>query len=67
VLITTEGKLTVIESSSSDMRQCVYCCEVLEEGRTHDDLWTAAQQVVLERRMHGSLRNTYGVPFDSKG
>lgn len=40
-----------------DKREWVYTKKELEEGRTHDDLWNAAQlQVVREGGMHGFMR-----------
>lgn len=42
---------------SSDPRKYLYTLQELEESRTYDDLWNAAQfQVVREGRMHGFLR-----------
>ena len=42
---------------ASDPREYVYTTQELELGRTHDDLWNAAQlQVVQEGGMHGFLR-----------
>ena len=40
-----------------DKREYVYMEKELEEGRTHDDLWNAAQrEMVLRGKMHGYLR-----------
>jgi len=40
-----------------DKREYLYTRQELEEGRTHDDLWNAAQlQLVGEGKMHGFLR-----------
>jgi len=41
----------------SDKREKVYSREKLEEAKTHDPLWNAAQwQLVTEGKMHGFLR-----------
>jgi deoxyribodipyrimidine photo-lyase len=41
----------------SDYREYVYSLEEFEEGRTHDDLWNAAQLEMVRRgKMHGYLR-----------
>jgi deoxyribodipyrimidine photo-lyase len=46
-----------LEIHSNDPREYVYSLEELELGKTHDDLWNAAQlQVVREGKMHGYLR-----------
>lgn len=46
-----------LETHSSDPREYVYSLSELEEGKTHDDLWNAAQlQVVQEGQMHGFMR-----------
>lgn len=46
-----------LETHSSDPREYVYTLKDLEKGRTHDDLWNAAQlQVVNEGQMHGFMR-----------
>lgn len=43
--------------SRNDKREWVYTRAELEIGRTHDDLWNAAQhQLVGEGKMHGFLR-----------
>jgi len=42
---------------AKDKREYLYSREELEEGKTHDDLWNAAQlQLVQEGKMHGFLR-----------
>jgi deoxyribodipyrimidine photo-lyase len=42
---------------ANDTREYLYTLQELEQGRTHDDLWNAAQlQVVQEGGMHGFLR-----------
>ena len=46
-----------LETHTSDVREYVYSFEEFEQGKTHDDLWNAAQlQVVREGRMHGFMR-----------
>eukprot|EP00590_Aulacoseira_subarctica_P006227 CAMPEP_0172422316 /NCGR_PEP_ID=MMETSP1064-20121228/8478_1 /TAXON_ID=202472 /ORGANISM="Aulacoseira subarctica , Strain CCAP 1002/5" /LENGTH=466 /DNA_ID=CAMNT_0013163123 /DNA_START=380 /DNA_END=1780 /DNA_ORIENTATION=- len=41
----------------TDPREYIYCLEDFESGKTHDDLWNAAQlQVVETGKMHGFLR-----------
>jgi deoxyribodipyrimidine photo-lyase len=46
-----------LAAHSNDKREYVYSLEDLEQGRTHDDLWNAAQlQVVKEGQMHGFMR-----------
>merc|ERR1711937_362844 len=41
----------------ADKREYLYTLADLEAGRTHDDLWNAAQlQMVTEGKMHGFLR-----------
>jgi deoxyribodipyrimidine photo-lyase len=46
-----------LATHASDAREYVYSRQELEEGKTHDDLWNAAQlQVVQEGGMHGFLR-----------
>ena len=43
-----------LELHSSDEREYVYSLEELEEGKTHDDLWNAAElQLLSEGKMHG--------------
>ncbi|XP_041029258.1 CPD photolyase isoform X2 [Carcharodon carcharias] len=42
---------------SKDQRSHLYTLKQLEDGKTHDPLWNAAQlQMVLEGKMHGFLR-----------
>lgn len=44
-------------SISSDKRSPLLSQEQLEESKTHDDLWNAAQlQLVRKGKMHGFLR-----------
>merc|ERR1719261_1778641 len=46
-----------LETHTTDKREYLYTREELEQGKTHDDLWNAAQlQVVREGGMHGFLR-----------
>jgi deoxyribodipyrimidine photo-lyase len=46
-----------LKTHASDAREYLYTLEELEQGKTHDDLWNAAQlQVVREGRMHGFMR-----------
>ncbi len=46
-----------IAEHASDARQYSYTYEEFAHGKTHDDLWNAAQlQMVTEGKMHGFLR-----------
>ncbi|XP_064615560.1 deoxyribodipyrimidine photo-lyase-like [Liolophura sinensis] len=46
-----------LELHKGDKREYLYSREKLEAGKTHDDLWNAAQiQMVREGKMHGFLR-----------
>jgi len=46
-----------LEAHRKDKREWVYTKEQLEEGKTHDDLWNAAQlQMIKQGKMHGFLR-----------
>ncbi|XP_051556828.1 CPD photolyase [Myxocyprinus asiaticus] len=46
-----------LQQHAKDSRPYVYTKEQLENSRTHDQLWNAAQrQLVLEGKMHGFLR-----------
>jgi len=46
-----------LELHCADEREYVYCLKEFVEGKTHDDLWNAAQlQLVNEGKMHGFLR-----------
>lgn len=46
-----------LDEHRTDEREYIYPPEELEEGRTHDPLWNAAQrQMVLTGKMHGWLR-----------
>ena len=47
-----------LDLHASDVRESVYVWRELEEGRTHDGLWNAAQlQLVREGKMHGFMRS----------
>jgi deoxyribodipyrimidine photo-lyase len=47
-----------LEVHSSDEREWLFSTEELEGGRSHDDLWNAAQlQLVQEGKLHGFVRN----------
>ena len=46
-----------LEVHSNDTREYMYTLQEFEEGKTHDDLWNAAQlQAVRDGKMHGFLR-----------
>uniref|UniRef100_A0A672T1C2 Deoxyribodipyrimidine photo-lyase n=1 Tax=Sinocyclocheilus grahami TaxID=75366 RepID=A0A672T1C2_SINGR len=46
-----------LQDHAKDCRQYLYTKEQLENAKTHDQLWNAAQrQLVLEGKMHGFLR-----------
>nr|QDO16452.1 CPD photolyase [Crypthecodinium cohnii]USW07795.1 CPD photolyase [Crypthecodinium cohnii] len=46
-----------LKAHQSDKREHIYTAQQLEEGKSHDDLWNAAQlQLVREGKMHGFLR-----------
>lgn len=46
-----------LQLHASDPREYVYSTEDLEQGKTHDELWNAAQlQLVREGGMHGFMR-----------
>ncbi|XP_048460753.1 CPD photolyase isoform X2 [Rhincodon typus] len=46
-----------LQMHSKDKRPYVYTLKELEDGRTHDSLWNAAQlQMIHEGKMHGFLR-----------
>jgi len=46
-----------LELHATDEREYLYTWKELEKGRTHDDLWNAAQlQLVHEGTLHGFLR-----------
>ncbi|XP_039225873.1 deoxyribodipyrimidine photo-lyase-like [Crotalus tigris] len=48
---------TTLKLHAKDKRPYLYTLEQLEEGKTHDLLWNAAQlQMVHEGKMHGFLR-----------
>ena len=53
----TDWARKTLADHKKDKREYTYSREELEEGRTHDDLWNAAQlQLVQEGKMHGFLR-----------
>eukprot|EP00752_Nemacystus_decipiens_P015161 g13506.t1 len=46
-----------LEAHASDPREWTYSLQQLEEGKTHEDLWNAAQlQLVRDGKMHNFLR-----------
>ncbi len=46
-----------LDEHRSDAREYDYSLRELEEGRTHDDLWNAAQrEMVVRGKMHGYMR-----------
>ncbi|XP_021376761.1 deoxyribodipyrimidine photo-lyase-like [Mizuhopecten yessoensis] len=46
-----------LKCHASDKREYLYTRDQLSKGKTHDDLWNAAQiQMVREGKMHGFLR-----------
>lgn len=48
---------TTIAEHAKDKREFLYTYEEFRDGKTHDDLWNAAQlQMVEEGKMHGFLR-----------
>ncbi|KAM9316567.1 deoxyribodipyrimidine photo-lyase-like [Gastrophryne carolinensis] len=48
---------TTLKLHEKDKRSHIYSLEQLENGKTHDQLWNAAQlQMVHEGKMHGFLR-----------
>jgi len=52
---------TTLAKHARDRRPYVYQLEELEQARTHDPLWNAAQlQLVREGRMHNYLRMLWG-------
>ncbi|XP_033103666.1 deoxyribodipyrimidine photo-lyase-like isoform X2 [Anneissia japonica] len=54
---TNDWAKTSLQLHAKDKREYVYSKEQLEQSRTHDDLWNAAQiQMVSEGKMHGFLR-----------
>jgi len=53
----TDWAQKTLDDHRKDKREYLYKRAQLEEGRTHDDLWNAAQlQLVKEGKMHGFLR-----------
>jgi len=52
---------TTLEEHASDPRPYLYSLSELEEARTHDRIWNAAQaQLVREGRVHNYLRMLWG-------
>lgn len=52
-----EWALTSLAKHAKDPREFVYTLRELEQGKTHDDLWNAAQREMNKRgKMHGYLR-----------
>ena len=50
-----------LNEHSQDERPYLYSLEELEEGRTHDELWNAAQrQLCLEGKIHNYVRMLWG-------
>ncbi|CAM9470126.1 unnamed protein product [Heterosigma akashiwo] len=50
-----------LELHAADPREHLYSLDELAEGRTHDDLWNAAQvQMVTEGKMHGLPAHVLG-------
>ncbi len=48
---------TTLDVHRADKREYQYSRDIFEHGRTHDDLWNAAQHQMLESgKMHGYLR-----------
>jgi deoxyribodipyrimidine photo-lyase len=48
---------TTLDRHRGDKRQYLYTKDILEAGRTHDELWNAAQLEMVHRgKMHGYLR-----------
>lgn len=46
-----------LEKAKKDKREYIYTKKQFEEGKTHDDLWNAAQiQMVKTGKMHGYMR-----------
>jgi len=52
-----EWALKTLDAHRSDKREYRYSRQKLENGRTHDELWNAAQREMMARgKMHGYLR-----------
>jgi len=53
----TDWARKTLNDHKKDKREYLYTREQLEEGKTHDDLWNAAQlQLIKEGKMHGFMR-----------
>merc|ERR1712187_583862 len=51
------GAQQTLKDHEKDEREHTYSMDDLENGKTHDDLWNAAQlQMVSDGKMHGFLR-----------
>ncbi|MEN2499673.1 MAG: hypothetical protein MHMPM18_003866 [Marteilia pararefringens] len=56
--------LKTLEEHAGDSRQYIYSLQELEEARTHDPLWNAAQlQMVNDAKMHGFMRLYWSKKF----
>lgn len=56
-----EWALVTLEKHASDPRKYRYSLAAFEEGRTHDELWNAAQnELAREGRIHNYLRMLWG-------
>lgn len=54
---TNDWAIKSLNAHRKDKREYIYTLEQFEKGRTHDDLWNAAQkQLVKMGKMHGFLR-----------
>ena len=50
-----------LQKHASDLREWLYTRQEFEEGRTHDALWNACQNEMVETgRMHGYMRMYWG-------
>jgi deoxyribodipyrimidine photo-lyase len=50
-----------LKSHQKDKRQYLYCLEDLEQAKTHDPYWNAAQkEMVVKGKMHGYMRMYWG-------
>lgn len=51
----------VLNYHSRDKREYLYCLEELEQAKTHDTYWNAAQkEMVITGKMHGYMRMYWG-------
>jgi deoxyribodipyrimidine photo-lyase len=52
-----DWSLRTLKEHRNDRREYKYSLDDFEQGRTHDDLWNAAQmEMVLKGKMHGYMR-----------